>query len=84
MTFLETYKIISSGLIQWPFRRSEWADAVESFKILLWYGLILPLLRLIALVILPISATILTYIVHNERKRIAKHKKEYKDFWRIE
>lgn len=81
MTYMQTLRIIGKSLVQWPTNSFEVSLLAEASKNLMiemgtagWY-IALPLLRLLALVLLPVSAPIFALLVQRERRRIAAIKK---------
>ena len=70
MTYWQSLRIVAKGLIQWPLHRHEVRQIGEAIKEAATYTAI-PLMRLIALILLPISAPIFTLLVQMDRKKIA-------------
>ena len=74
MTYWQSLKIVTRGLIQWPMCRSEIEEFIDALTDTLYY-LSLPLIRVLALLTLPISALLLTFAVQAERQQKAKDAK---------
>jgi hypothetical protein len=78
MTYLQSLRIVAKGLIQWPLRLHEITDMWESFKTSFLY-FVAPFVRIITLILLPISAPIFALIVQRERKRIADSRQRMRE-----
>lgn len=74
-TYWQSLKIVARALIRWPVRYEEWSDFFNGAKEILCFfaGAIY---RITALILLPISAPLITLLVQAERRRIVKVKEE--------
>lgn len=77
MTYLQSLRIVARSLIQWPFRDGEWELFIDGVKDALYYGLS-PVVRIIALILLPISAPLFAWLAQINRRRMAAAKESAK------
>lgn len=81
MTYWQTFRIILKGLVRWPLDKHE---VGQMFEYAYYTGVIIltGFIRIIALLLLPISAPLFTLLVQAERKkraeRIAKAKQDFR------
>lgn len=76
MKFWQVLKIVTIGLIQWPYRMGDWDDIWTAFKDFMFYGVIGPLFRLFLMMTLPISAPIFAFVVQADRRKEAQYRHE--------
>lgn len=74
---LQALKIVTKGLIQWPISKRELLHLMDDIGSVLFHILI-PIIILIALITLPISVPIFTFLVQLERKKIALEREKAK------
>lgn len=78
MTYWQSLRIVARGLIQWPIYKCEMRWAADAVKEAAGY-ITLPFARLFALILLPISAPLLAWLVQVDRRRRAKAKSEARE-----
>lgn len=71
MTYWQSLRIVARGLIQWPLNRYEIKQIAEALKDAAVY-LGAPLARLLALILLPISAPLFALLVQMDRRKTAE------------